>query len=200
MKKIGILGGTFDPVHLGHIGLAQAALHELMLDEVLLMPASKQPFKKNKHVEDASKRLRMIELATMNCEHIGVTDIELQNEGLSYTYDTMLKLMKLYPNTEIHFILGSDSLLRIESWYKGKELLKLCSFAVGLRPGDDRAMLRNEADRLTSIYGCKITLLVDLMKPISSTSIRNHVHYKESISGLVSEEVEEYIYEEGLYI
>ena len=63
MKKIGILGGTFDPVHLGHIGLAQAALHELMLDEVLLMPANKQPFKKNKHVEDASKRLRMIELA-----------------------------------------------------------------------------------------------------------------------------------------
>ena len=200
MKKIGILGGTFDPVHLGHIGLAQAALHELMLDEVLLMPASKQPFKNNKHVEDASKRLRMIELATMNCENIGVTDIELQSEGLSYTYDTMLKLMKLYPNTEIHFILGSDSLLRIESWYKGKELLKLCSFAVGLRPGDDRAMLRKEADRLTSIYGCKITLLVDLMKPISSTSIRNHVHYKESISGLVSEEVEKYIYEQGLYI
>lgn len=200
MKKIGILGGTFDPVHLGHIGLAQAALHELMLDEVLLMPASKQPFKNNKHVEDASKRLRMIELATMNCENIGVTDIELQSEGLSYTYDTMLKLMKLYLNTEIHFILGSDSLLRIESWYKGKELLKLCSFAVGLRPGDDRAMLRNEADRLTSVYGCKITLLVDLMKPISSTAIRNHVHYKESISGLVSEEVEEYIYEQGLYI
>ena len=200
MKKIGILGGTFDPVHLGHIGLAQAALHELMLDKVLLMPASKQPFKNNKHVEDASKRLRMIELATMNCENIGVTDIELQSEGLSYTYDTMLKLMKLYPNTEIHFILGSDSLLRIESWYKGKELLKLCSFAVGLRPGDDRAMLRNEADRLTSVYGCKITLLVDLMKPISSTDIRNHVHYKESISGLVSEEVEEYIYEQGLYI
>ena len=200
MKKIGILGGTFDPVHLGHIGLAQAALHELMLDEVLLMPASKQPFKNNKHVEDASKRLRMIELATMNCENIGVTDIELQSEGLSYTYDTMLKLMKLYPNTEIHFILGSDSLLRIESWYKGKELLKLCSFAVGLRPGDDRAMLKNEADRLTSVYGCKITLLVDLMKSISSTAIRNHVHYKESISGLVSEEVEEYIYEQGLYI
>ena len=200
MKKIGILGGTFDPVHLGHIGLAQAALHELMLDEVLLMPASKQPFKNNKHVEDASKRLRMIELATMNCENIGVTDIELQSEGLSYTYDTMLKLMKLYPNTEIHFILGSDSLLRIESWYKGKELLKLCSFAVGVRPGDDRAMLRNEADRLTSIYGGKITLLVDLMKPISSTAIRNHVHYKESISGLVNEEVEEYIYEQGLYI
>ena len=84
MKKIGILGGTFDPVHLGHIGLAQAALHELMLDEVLLMPANKQPFKKNKHVEDALKRLRMIELAISNCEHIGVTDIELQSEGLSY--------------------------------------------------------------------------------------------------------------------
>ena len=147
MKKIGILGGTFEPVHLGHIGLAQAALHELMLDEVLLMPANKQPFKKNKHVEDASKRLRMIELATSNCERIGVTDIELQSEGLSYTYDTMIKFMKIYPDTEIFFILGSDSLLRIESWYKGKELLKLCSFAVGLRPGDDRAMLRDEADR-----------------------------------------------------
>ena len=75
MKKIGILGGTFDPVHLGHIGLAQAALRALMLDEVLLMPANKQPFKKNKHVEDASMRLSMIELATSNCEHIGVTDI-----------------------------------------------------------------------------------------------------------------------------
>ena len=95
MKKIGILGGTFDPVHLGHIGLAQAALHELMLNEVLLMPANKQPFKKNKHVEDASKRLRMIELAISNYERIGVTDIELQSEGLSYTYDTMIKLMKL---------------------------------------------------------------------------------------------------------
>lgn len=199
MKKIGILGGTFDPVHLGHIGLAQAALHELMLDEVLLMPANKQPFKKNKHVEDASKRLRMIELATLNCERIGVTDIELQSEGLSYTYDTMIKLMKIYPDTEICFILGSDSLLRIESWYKGKELLKLSSFAVGLRPGDDRAMLRDEADRLTHEYGCKIALLEDLMKPISSTAIREHVHNKESISGLVGSEVEEYIYEQGLY-
>ncbi len=199
MKKIGILGGTFDPVHLGHIGLAQAALHELMLDEVLLMPANKQPFKKNKHVEDASKRLRMIELATLNCERIGVTDIELQSEGLSYTYDTMIKLMKIYPDTEICFILGSDSLLKIESWYKGKKLLKLCSFAVGLRPGDDRAMLRDEADRLTHEYGCKIALLEDLMKPISSTAIREHIHNKESISGLVGSEVEEYIYEQGLY-
>jgi nicotinate-nucleotide adenylyltransferase len=199
MKKIGILGGTFDPVHLGHIGLAQAALHELMLDEVLLMPANKQPFKKNKHVEDASKRLRMIELATSNCERIGVTDIELQSEGLSYTYDTMIKLMKIYPDTEICFILGSDSLLKIESWYKGKELLKLCSFAVGLRPGDDRTMLRDEADRLMHDYGCKVALLEDLMKPISSTAIREHVHNKESISGLVGSEVEEYIYEQGLY-
>ncbi|MDY6038076.1 MAG: nicotinate (nicotinamide) nucleotide adenylyltransferase [Eubacterium sp.] len=200
MKSIGILGGTFDPVHLGHISLAESALKQIKLERVLFMPANKQPFKADKFTEDPSDRLKMIELSIRNNKNLGITDIELKSKGISYTYDTLLKLMPLYGEVNMYFILGSDSLLKIESWYKGKELLRLCSFAVGLRPEDDRGILRKEADRLSSNYNCNIILLDDIMKPISSTVIREHIQDNKSISGLVDAEVEKYIYEHRLYI
>ena len=198
-KKIGIMGGTFDPVHLGHIGVAEAALVEAGLDEVVFMPAYIQPFKQDRYIADSRDRYKMLELATLHDDRLTVSSYELDKEGISYTYDTISAIF----NEEHHkpfFLMGSDSLMKIESWHKGEELLGICNFVVGLRPTNDRNQVENHAKNLIDKYGTEIVLLEKTMLPISSTMVRDLVIAKKPIAGLVSPLVEEYIYANELYI
>lgn len=198
-KRRGIMGGTFDPVHLGHIGVAEAALVEAGLDEVVFMPAYIQPFKQDRYVADADDRYRMLELATLHDDRFVVSSYELEKEGISYTYDTISAIF----NEDCHkpfFLMGSDSLMKIENWHKGEELLGICNFVVGLRPTNDRVQVADYANTLIKKYGTEIVLLEKTMLPISSTMIRELVMEKNPISGLVSPLVEEYIYAKELYI
>ena len=198
--KIGIMGGTFDPVHLGHIGVAEAALEEAGLDEVWMMPAFIQPFKQDRYVADARDRIKMLELAFIHEDRIKVSTWEIERECVSYTYDTITNALEENSIDKIYFLLGSDSLMKIETWHKGKELLGICNFIVGLRPTNDRTQVEEYAEFLTKEYGTEIILLEKTMLPISSTMIRNLVEERKPIAGLVSPLVEEYIYAQELYI
>ena len=200
MSRIGIMGGTFDPVHLGHTNLAISATEEMGLSKVILVPAYIQPFKKDRFVSSGDHRLEMLRLATLGIDIIEISTWEMDKGGVSYTYDTLTYFSSEFPKDEIWFILGSDSFLKLEKWYKGKELLRSTNFIVGLREEDDSGFVGNESKRLSEIYNNKIEILNKTMLPFSSTCIRERIENEESISGIVAPEVEEYIYEQKLYI
>ena len=199
-KKTGIMGGTFDPIHLGHLGVASAALEEGGLEEIIFMPAYIQPFKQDRYVADPSDRLNMLNISCMYEDRFKVSTWEIEQETVSYTYDTVMHILSEEKIESISFIMGSDSFLQIEKWYKGKDLLKVCSFIVGLRETNDRKAVKEYALRLNGEYGSEITLLEKNMLPISSSMIREMVINNKPITGLVSPLVEEYIYSHELYI
>ena len=209
-NRIGIMGGTFDPVHYGHTGLAIAASTELNLDKVIMIPAYIQPFKKDKFVTSDEHRLAMLEIAVSEAnlylsqkgelsDIIQISTWELEKGGISYTYDTITHFHEVFPGNELWFIMGGDSLMGLEKWYKGKELLRACSFAVGLRPMDDNSNLDKTIDHLSKEYGTSIKEIQKPMLNINSTLVRNKMDNKEPVSGLISPEVEAYIYEHKLY-
>ena len=199
MGRIGLMGGTFDPVHLGHLGIATAALREGALDKVILMPAYIQPFKRDRYISDDELRLEMLRIAILDKEGIEISTWELDKKGVSYTYDTIMHLKDTLPGEELWFIMGSDSLMAVEKWHKGVELLNNCFFIVGARPEDSKDTILETIDTLTNKYQTKILLLEEKMLPISSTIIREKLEKNEPISGLVPPMVEEYIYDKGIY-
>lgn len=199
MRKIGILGGTFDPVHIGHIQLAMAAAAELSLARVALMPAHIQPFKRGKRSALPEHRLDMLRLATENYPNLTVWDREIRANGISYTFDTLSAVQAEMPDTAITFILGSDSLFSLSRWYKGVDLMRLCSFAVGLRASNNRDAVAAQARTLQEEYGAKITLLEEIIAPVSSTAVRESVLYGRAIDGMVDPKVKNYILKNLLY-
>lgn len=200
MKKIGLLGGTFDPIHLGHLGLAETALKELELDMLYIMPARVQPFKMHKDTAGPQDRLNMAGLISKENPKLAVSECEIFDERISYTFDTISMLKEKHEGAEFVFIMGTDSLMSIDKWYRGEELLSMCSFAVGLRPGYDKSKASAKARWLADKYGADITILENRMLPVSSTEIKEHLRAGESIADFVGKDVEKYIEEHGLYL
>ena len=159
MKRAGLLGGTFDPIHLGHIDIAGDAATELELDKVILMPTFVQPFKAGRYTAPFEDRFEMCRLASVCSDMFIVSDMEIRAGGLSYTYDTLCKLRLDMRDTYITFIMGSDSLMNIDTWNKGPELLGICSFAVGLRPDVNRATVEEKAEMLRTTYDADIHII-----------------------------------------
>ena len=198
-KRIGVLGGTFDPVHRGHISLAKAALNEAGLSRLIVMPAYVQPFKQGKRVTDEEHRLAMTRLAFENMKNVEISTFEIDRMRVSYTYDTLAYLQKNHPNQEIFFITGADAFMEIEVWYKGEDLLKNFSFIVSVRPGYEITMLNDKIKKYSDKYGTRVIKLNENMPDISSTDIREAYRNGGNISTLVPEAVERYIIENGLY-
>ncbi|MDD6043511.1 MAG: nicotinate-nucleotide adenylyltransferase [Eubacteriaceae bacterium] len=199
MREIGILGGSFDPIHYGHISIAEAAMDECGLSSVILMPTRIQPFKIGKKVAGEEDRVNMVRLVAEEHEGFVVSTMEAFLNEVSYTYKTFKLLQNQYENSQLNFIIGTDSLLSLENWYRGKDLLKEASFIVAVRPGyrEDETLLTAEFFR--NKYGARIRILNNKPIDISSTNIRNHIKNGKDISSLVPSCVEEYIYEHGLY-
>ncbi|MBR4643290.1 MAG: nicotinate-nucleotide adenylyltransferase [Selenomonadaceae bacterium] len=198
--KIGIMGGTFDPIHLGHLATAEAVRESFSLDEILFIPAARPPHKLGRPVTDEKHRLAMTILATRSNKFFKVSDMELKRTGLSYTLDTMNELYKTFGNsTELFFIIGADSLADLSKWHAAKELVEKCHFIATTRQGVDvnfsavenffGAAARKHIHRVTT-PGLEI----------SSTDIREKIRSGRSIKYLVPEAVEEYILKEGLYL
>lgn len=135
MARLGLFGGTFDPVHTGHIALAEKALAEFDLDEIIFLPAGNPPHKTNLDITGKLHRLRMVELATKDNPRFSVSDYEISKETPGYSYLTVGHFKKLYPEDEIFFIVGGDSFRNFPSWAQYKTLLSLCAFIVVPRPG-----------------------------------------------------------------
>lgn len=199
MNKIGILGGTFDPFHVGHLSVARAAREECALTQVVLLPTKVQPFKLGHKMADERDRVNMVSLVAEENEGFSVCTAEAYSEEVSYTYKTMKTLKDIYRNAGLYFIMGTDSFLSLENWYKGEELLREFSFIVGMRPGYRENETGEKAEELRSKYRAEIVLLHNRIVDVSSTEIKSNIKAGKSISHLVPPPIERYIYEHGLY-
>ena len=190
MAKIGVFGGTFDPVHFGHIYLARRAVSECGLNRAIVVPAEIQPFKSGITHASGEHRYNMVKLAFENDENIIVSDIELKKGGTSYTIDTLKEIRSSYAiGTEIYFILGVDAFLKIEIWKEPAELLSDFSFIIGARPGYG----------LSITFDAKYTVIENKQIAVSSSEIRQIIKSGGDISGFVPPAVERYISANGLY-
>ncbi len=199
-KNIGILGGSFDPVHAGHIALALDAIDQGHLDQVWIMPAKVQPFKQDKEVVPAAHRLAMLQLAIEDQEDLAISTLEMELEGVSYTYRTLREARKtLPPDGHLYFITGADSFIKMDTWMNAQDLLKENSVIVGQRPGYLEKEVQEAKNRFEALYGTEVILLQNHLLDISSTEIVRRLHQGESIQGLVPPKVETYIYQKGLY-
>lgn len=195
--RIGILGGTFDPIHVGHIELAKAAVSELSLDKVLVIPAGNPYFKSGKRdISLGIHRYNMIKLSIAPYPYMEALDIELYKEGETYTADTLLKLDEKYRGDELFFIVGSDSLLQMDTWYKPGIIFDLSTIVCGVRSND---IIEDKIALLRSKYNADIHVLSDdFWKGIeaSSSNIRLDIDGREE---LVDLRVKKYIDDIGLY-
>ncbi|MGC8746065.1 MAG: nicotinate-nucleotide adenylyltransferase [Candidatus Saccharicenans sp.] len=215
MALVGLFGGTFNPVHYGHLKVAEEVLARFPLDHIWFIPSYIPPHKDSKEVVAAEHRLKMVEIACQNQPKILVSDIEVKNPGRSYSIITLKKLKELYPDDLFFFILGSDAFLEIETWKDYTELLKECSLIVVSRPGFKFELLEQIINRIKShnqilVFGPtwpeelefkeKSIYLLEILTPdISSSEIRKKLQAGLPITGLVPPGVEDYIHKFNLY-
>ena len=198
--KVGIMGGTFDPIHFGHLSMAESAREIFTLDEVLFIPAAKPPHKVEKNITPEVHRLMMTYLATQSNKFFQVSPMEFLREGLSYTLDTIDALNKKFgAGTELFFIIGADSMADLYKWHKAQELVQKVHFIAAARPG-----VEVNLDELQKFFGAEgmahIHQIISPELEISSTELRERVKAGRSIKYLVPEVVEEYIFKERLYL
>lgn len=195
----GVFGGTFDPPHIGHLILAEAARSELGLSEVVFMPAAQPPHKQGKPISPAEHRVGMVRHAIASNGRFAMSLLDAERAGPNYTVDSMRLLREEWGNTvEIFFIMGLDSLIDLPSWYKPLELLALVKLAVVARPGYHADMASLER-ALPGVVDRVIFVPAPLIG-VSSTAIRTRVWEGDSIRYLVPRGVESYIYEHQLYV
>lgn len=197
--KIGVLGGTFDPVHRAHIMMAEEAKEALSLSEVLMVPAGQPMFKANDRITMADHRLAMLHLAVAGSPHIKVSTVEIERPGPSYTVDTIAGLREQQGDSDdIYFIIGWDSLEQFPEWREPARILSMCFLVAVPRPGWSRPDLQTLEDRVPGISG-RVVFLEKPQVDISASDIREMVARGESIDHLVPGPVADYIKEHKLY-
>lgn len=194
--KIGILGGTFNPIHSGHIAMAEYVLENMGMDRICFLPNGQPPHKKDDKITDKHHRLEMVKLAIEDKTDFYVSDYEIMQNKHCYTVDT-IKYFHSLGDDEYYFIIGADSLFQLSTWKNADELKKICSFIVcdRARQGDTDA----EVEKLRQ-QGCNIMLCDMPLVDITSTAIRRMVKDGMDISGMTTDNVAQYIYDNKLYL
>ncbi len=194
--RIGIYGGAFNPVHKGHVKLAEEVKTKADLDKIIIMPSGVSPHKSSSSLVDSIHRLEMCRLAFEGEDYI-ISDLEIKREGKSYTVDTVTELKKIYPDDELFLIMGSDMLLCFHKWYRYDEILSAVTICATTRQGD---ISLDELKKYTSEVLKKETLIIDF-EPFecSSTEVRNALLSADDASSMVPQNVLSYIIEKGLY-
>ncbi|MDQ0274854.1 nicotinate-nucleotide adenylyltransferase [Peptoniphilus koenoeneniae] len=197
--KYGIMGGTFNPIHLGHLMIAEYLSEQMNIDKVIFLPTGNPPHKDHLKA-DAFHRFNMTYLAIKDNPKFIISDIETIRTGFSYTVDTLNELKSLYRG-DFYFFLGSDTVFLLKLWKNFDQVAKNCKFVASIRPGYEKIdELKNEIAYLKKNYGAEIYLLKDLPQyEISSTDIRKRIKEGKSIKYLVPDNVIKYIEDEGLY-
>ena len=205
MNRIGVFGGTFNPVHRGHELTALGFYDKFCLDCLLVVPSGIPPHKHDETKVPPHSRLEMCGLCfgKYKSRHIQVSDIEIKKEGVSYTFDTLSQLVKIYPGDLIYFLAGSDMFLSIEGWRRYEELLGMCVFVVAFRQNGETD--KNEVETLRKNLtdrGYKIELLENAAFEISSTELREKIRNRdfEGLGRYISPEVLDYIKERKIYV
>ena len=197
MERWGIIGGSFDPIHLAHIYIAEEAKKKLNLDKIIFMPVGSQPLKQHKKATKASLRFKMVKTAIKGKLGFEVSDYEIKKEGLSYTYKTLEHFKE--SNRELYFITGADCLMDLEKWRSVDKILDISIFVVLTRPGFDLKKLYEQKDYIENKYNGKIIFLNVEGIDISSTSIRSKIRDGEKVDNLLNKDVYRIIEEENLY-
>lgn len=198
-KKKGIFGGTFDPIHNGHLHIAYEALYALQLDNIIFMPSGKPPHKTDKQVANAQFRMNLVKAAIEKDNRFEVSSYEIEKEGLSYTYETLEYFKGLEPETEWYFLTGTDCLMDIYSWKEVHRILDSCKFVVFNRSGYSIDEVLKQKNIIEEKYGKHIIYLNIPVLDISSTDIRKKIKEHKRINYLVPNEVESLLKEMDLY-
>ena len=199
MRKVGIMGGTFDPIHNGHLTLAREALKQFELAEVLFMPCGVPYMKSSRKVESGQVRAKMTALAIQGIPEFTLSTIEMEQPGDTYTYETLEYLKKTNPDTEYYFIVGADSLFHMTKWRCPERIFSNCCILAAVRDDKTICDMEDKIAELKRLYHADIRLLqIDCMD-ISSSDIRRKVRSGESVEHEVPEPVRDYIERKGLY-
>lgn len=197
---IAILGGTFNPVHAGHVAIAQAILKARPeVEQLVCMPNHIPAYKEKAAIVDGSMRLDMLRLAMNQIQKVSVSDFELKRDGYTYTVDTFTRLKQLYPKLTIEFVIGDDSLFQLHKWYEFERLAELCEILVVAR-GEQRDTIEAYIREFHTKYPAFRISYVEMPQvPVSSSEIRTRITKGESIHGLVPDDVLQYIEAHALY-
>jgi nicotinate-nucleotide adenylyltransferase len=200
--KIGIMGGTFDPPHLGHTLPVREAVRQFALRQVWFLPNNAPPHKVRPNLTDGYHRAAMLALALMNHPDFLIRTTELKLEKPAFTYDTIRLLKSEYPRDSFFFIMGTDSFLEIDTWRRYSELIDLCEFII-INRGDQEEKLKQNLQHLETTLQKKLGNIFHFTEtafiPVSSTAIRAALSEGKSVTGMLSEEVEAYILKHSLY-
>lgn len=201
-RRVGLFGGSFDPIHKGHIEIAKCALEEYCLSEVIFLPAGNPPHKVGNDITAANDRYEMTKIAISDISGFRVSDYEIQKGGLSYTYLTLQEYRKRYPMHEVYFIMGADSLLDFDKWVHPERIAEFCTILAAVRDDADLSRLSQTADDLKRRLGARVLLLHCLEIPVSSHEIRDALRTGDldSVSGYLDARVLDYILAKQLYV
>ena len=198
-KKIGILGGTFDPVHYGHLLIAQSALEEFDLDQMVFLPTGKSPHKAFGQVTDPRLRCAMVQAAIHDNENFVLSDIEAGSEEINYTYRTLQHLHQIYSDARLHFVMGEDSMDEFGSWKNPQEICRLATLLVAVR-NDSGSGIEEKIKEFADRYGTDAHMLHAPNFSVSSREIRKRVRMGKSVQYMIPKEVQLFIEEHSLYI
>lgn len=196
--KIGLFGGTFDPIHIGHLLIMENCINQVNLDKIFILPNSNPPHKIRENKSDSRIRVEMVKKAIKDNPKIELNDYDFRDNNIHYTFQTIEYFKKSYPNDQIYFIMGEDSFMDLSTWKNYKKILANY-LIVFKRYSDDGKKIRKKIKSLKK-YGDKIYLVDNMALDISSTMIRNFVKENKSIKYLVSKEVYEIIKKRNLYV
>ena len=198
--RIGIMGGTFDPIHIGHLILGEAAYQQLHLGRVLYMPAGNPPHKTRREGRATDQqRLEMVRRAISGNPHLVLSEKEMHAEGYTYTYRTLESLLHTAPDTSIYFIIGGDSLKDFSKWKEPQRICDACTLAVAVRNHMSRSELDQEISGLRERFGARIVKLETENIDISSNQIREWIHEGRSVRYYLTDSVRQYIEAHALY-
>ena len=203
--KIGIFGGTFDPPHLAHLNIAESALQEAKLDKIIFIPASVPPHKNRPDISNETDRLKMTELLTKNNPYFEVSDIELNRQGMSYTYITLRELKQQYPSDNLHLLIGADMAMIFDTWKNAEEIIDIAPPLIAARPGYKFAkdFGTELPEKLSLKYRKLLKKGIFHIKEIdlSSTKIRKMIanHETSVLSEYIPAEIMTYIINHNLY-
>lgn len=199
MAKIGIMGGTFDPIHLGHMAMAREAMLQADLDRVLFMPSKIPPHKRGRMISDEKQRAEMVRLAIQNEAGFEFSAFELERDGITYTAETLQLFHAEHLKDKLYFIMGGDSFMQMEEWYQPEKIMASAVILAVSRDGLTQEQMQARREILRQKYQAEIQIVQMPQMDISSTEIRKRVWAGRAINGLVPEAVAEYIQEQGIY-
>ncbi|MBR5152380.1 MAG: nicotinate-nucleotide adenylyltransferase [Clostridia bacterium] len=199
MKQVGIMGGTFDPPHIGHLMIAETVRETLSLEEVRFIPTGQISYKDSRETAEAQHRLEMVSLAIQDNPYFSVDGMEVEREGYSYTWQTLTELRQKEPDTAFTFMVGADSLDYMERWVKPEIVFQMARIAVVLRPGFSLTAVEKKKKELEERFSADIIIVPMPEMEISSTEIRHRISQGKSVRDQIPEKVEAYIRQHQLY-